>query len=292
MSRLFILLVSAASALPFPDGAGTGAQGRDGIPPQTFWPPAEAPELSEQGGEAGPAAQSFLDELYQSLRARPVVNVPQPIPGPAISQGFAPVYRDGKGLGPLGARRDAAPLVYRLINVRTLGQGQGGRLVEAAPAPGAVSPQGAPGPAQVVSGEDFRVAYAPDGLGGVNIRFKGVPLGRGQSVSLVFNQSFDLSGGKLVQTLAVHKSEAGEAAAKNKTDEAPRCPYYKDGMKCGCWMGKCWSVLSEESGYGDPWCYTQPLGIPAGQEQSSYCSFDSHCRWGQTCANNETFTDW
>lgn len=67
------------------------------------------------------------------------------------------------------------------------------------------------------------------------------------------------------------------------------CNEYLDGKQCGCYNGYCWGFKFDNSVPGDPWCYTQMVGVPIGQNLIARCSDNSQCRRDMRCGNNNLY---
>ena len=53
----------------------------------------------------------------------------------------------------------------------------------------------------------------------------------------------------------------------------------------GCYKNYCWAYIWVNSYAGEPWCYTQELGVPHGQAKWASCSHNDECSWEMTCGN-------
>ncbi|XP_055335907.1 astacin-like metalloprotease toxin 1 [Paramacrobiotus metropolitanus] len=64
-----------------------------------------------------------------------------------------------------------------------------------------------------------------------------------------------------------------------------------DHLKCGCFHGWCWAYAYWEAmKIGDPWCWTQPVGVPGGLKSFASCGADNDCNITMTCGDNITYT--
>ncbi|XP_055333952.1 uncharacterized protein LOC129585336 [Paramacrobiotus metropolitanus] len=61
--------------------------------------------------------------------------------------------------------------------------------------------------------------------------------------------------------------------------------------KCGCYHGWCWAYADwEHMKSGDPWCFTQRLGVTNGKQSFASCLADDDCQIEMTCGEKATHT--